>query len=106
MKRWAMVAALVLAAGTAWAAAVDDETKMKNCASWGSIAEGVMTARHNGTPMQNLMEKMADTPEVNRITRAIIIEAYESPRFTSPEYASRSVENFRDRWYLICIKGK
>ena len=106
MKRWAMVAALVLAAGTV-GAAESDESTARICAGAAAFAESQMKARHNGVSMQRLMEA-ADRqgPDGAKARRVMIIDAYESPRYTNPEVVQRSIEDFRDKWYLRCIKAR
>lgn len=70
------------------------------CASLASFAETVMTIRQGGGALAKLLEITADEP----ILRAITTTAYEMPRFSTPKYQKRAIENFRDEVHLSCLK--
>jgi hypothetical protein len=56
-----------------------------------------MTARQSGMAMSEVMNMMS--------FKQLVIAAYEKPRFSGDEYKTKSIEDFRDKAYLDCIKA-
>jgi len=71
------------------------------CRGFGNLAAKIMEARQSGVPMADAMD-ISET----KSTKQMVIQAYEYPRLSSKEYVQRSIENFRDEFYLDCIKGR
>lgn len=95
MKRWAMVAALVLAAGTAGA------TDM--CSAEGTLAEGIMAMRQAGFSIAEVRAKVDHLP-IKDLYEQMIIEAFDSHRYLTEQMQDRTQEEFRNRWQVKCIK--
>lgn len=106
MNKLAMALVIVMLAAGSAGAGEGDKTQEEICANVATYAETLMDARHKGVPMQKLIEIAAENVAGAKISRTMIIDAYESPRFTTPEIVRQSVEDFRDRWYLRCIKAR
>jgi hypothetical protein len=100
MKKWMifLMTAAILAAGPAWAESSGMSTQ-DACKKYSQIAEKIMTWRQDGKSMPKMMTDFGDS----EIMRAMIIDAYNTPRYNSQEYRQRSIENFRDEVYLHCI---
>jgi hypothetical protein len=86
------------------------------CDAQARHAEAAMTARQSGVSMADTMlhvdvaiAKLAlvDHPDAHRAGKAlkeITISAYDEPRYSTKEGQRRSVEEFRDRIYMDCVK--
>jgi len=73
------------------------------------FAESFMKARQQGVKMSSLMKICEDPqhPEVLRtISKEILIEAYETPRFSTPGIIEKTIRDFQNKWYLKCIKAQ
>ena len=66
-----------------------------------------MKARQEGVPMSKLMKhnSQSENPQLIKISNYLLIEAYEKPRFSGDEYKTKSIEDFRDKAYLDCVKA-
>ena len=56
--------------------------------------------------MSDLME-VANSPtagEARGALTTLVVEAYDSPRYQTPEFAERSIRDFENKTYLVCIK--
>jgi hypothetical protein len=95
MKKTLLVAFVTTMAISAHA---DEYREM--CNSLSGAARKTMERRQEGVSMQKLME----IAKGNELIEGIIISAYDSPRYSTKEMQARSVEDFRDKWYLECIK--
>ena len=76
------------------------QTKNSSCESYSDLAKSVMTARQIGVAMSEVMNTIS-----SENTKQLVIAAYEKPRFTSEGYKTKSIEDFRDKAYLDCIKA-
>lgn len=74
------------------------------CNSVASIAETIMKARQDGVSMAKMME-IPEPEGSNGLGEGLIIAAYESPRYSTEEMQTRSIEEFRDKAYLQCVKA-
>ena len=77
------------------------------CKLASETAELIMKKRQEGIPMSKAMDvfKAEDNTGLNKIMQGIVIEAYESPRYSSMSYKIQAQEELRDKTYLSCIKG-
>jgi antitoxin component YwqK of YwqJK toxin-antitoxin module/dsDNA-binding SOS-regulon protein len=76
------------------------DNKNSTCESYSNLAKSVMTARQSGVAMSEVMNTIS-----SEITKQLAIAAYEKPRFSSKEYQKKSIEDFRDKVYLDCVKA-
>lgn len=72
------------------------------CEAASTLAEQIMKARQNGVPMAAQMNMTKAEP--NDLVEALIIDAYDKPRFESDKHQMRLIEDFRDEAYLKCAK--
>lgn len=78
----------------------DDYREM--CNSLSEAAKSTMERRQEGVSMRKVME----IAKGNKLLESVVISAYDSPRYSTEEMQARSVEDFRDKWYLECIKSQ
>ena len=70
------------------------------CSNLGEIAKNIMILRQNGVPISRLMSEL--DPE---LFGALILFAYQQPRYSSPSFQSRAIEEFRNGMETACYKG-
>lgn len=82
------------------------------CQAVSETAYAIQKARQNGVSMAQLIEiaERANngTPSGKaavETARAMVIRAYEIPRFSSEAFKQRAMEDFRDQEALRCLKG-
>lgn len=69
------------------------------CAQAGSLAAKIMEARQVGVPVSAVISIFED----DNMT-AIILAAYQTPRFSSDEYQQRAIADFRNEIEVICYE--
>lgn len=75
------------------------------CPSLGVLAEQVMLARQQGTPMSDLMTMIAEnasSEEHAALGRAVILRAYGMPRQYTVAAQIRAAEEYRVQMEAIC----
>jgi len=77
-----------------------NDTWKKQCSDISDTAKAVMNARQAGVPTAKLMEVAGD----NKGMETMIIQAYERPRYNSPEYKARASVDFAETWYVTCVR--
>jgi ABC-type oligopeptide transport system substrate-binding subunit len=82
------------------------------CQAVSETAYAIQKARQSGVSMAKLIEiaerSNDGTPSGNVAVgtiRAMVIRAYEIPRFSSEVFKQRAMEDFRDQETLRCLKG-
>lgn len=75
------------------------------CSSVSSLSEKIMSNRQQGVAMSKMLEvgQGAD-PTLYDLAKSIVMAAYEKPRFHTKENIQRSIEDFRDEFFLACVK--
>lgn len=81
-----------------------EEDWRTGCKNAQDIAESIMKGRQQGVAMSKMME-VAEGDAAN-ILEALIIEAYDRPRYSTEKMQQRSVQGFRDDVYLECVKAR
>ncbi len=83
------------------------KTAQKNelCEAISNLAEFIMKHRQNGLSMSVQMKHRGANSVTREMKDALTIAAYEKPRFSSGEYQKKSIEDFRDKAYLDCVKA-
>ena len=94
------VASLVMA-GSCFAAEKFDINKA--CEDKAKLAAKIMDGRQDGFSMSEAMA--IATKHKNIIMEQMIIEAYDTPRFSTGELVQSTISDFRDRWYGKCFKA-
>lgn len=89
-----------------------DEEEPNYCLSIESTAGTIMEARQVGVPMAKVMKhthpKTGDDKideGVEKIMKAMVMDAYKRPRFSSKEYQQNAILDFRNEWYLSCLEA-
>jgi len=72
------------------------------CKSVEDLAEVIMGCRQSGVAMSSAMKVADDEP----VTRAMVIDAWQRPMYNTEEYKQRSIQRFKDDWYMQCVTGK
>ena len=72
------------------------------------LAKTIMDGRQKGVEMSQMMNIATAGPvdAANTATRYMVIEAYNRPRFSTPEIIQRSIVDFQNDMYLACITAK
>lgn len=84
-------------------AAATRAEKLEVCENISKLAETVMEKRQEGNSMAKMMQVGKGNPLVE-ISQTMVISAFEEPGYNSPEYQNRAIRQFRDKWYLGCVK--
>jgi len=50
------------------------------------------------------MSKIMKVSGSDEIGRKIVVDAYERSRFSTESYQKKSIENFKNEWFLSCFK--
>lgn len=83
-----------------------EEEWLSICKSTAGGAKAIMSSRQRGASMPEMMDKVvrpAD-PAIKDITKAFVIDAYNRPRYDTPEYQQKAILDFENYAYLTCIK--
>jgi hypothetical protein len=100
MRRAMKNALIAICFAAAGAHAVAEDSWRTLCEEVADLASTTMASRQSGAPMANVMS-MSEDPSFEDI----VISAYERPRYTTQEHQQRAIQNFRDEWYLDCVKA-
>ena len=101
-----IAATIILATGITTAEA-NTLTGEQICPSVGQLAENIMNNRQLDMPMDKVMG-IADAAEdeiAKKMARALIIDAYTRPAFSSDEYRLRATAQFKNEMLLECYKA-
>lgn len=67
------------------------------------MAKTIMENRHKGVAMSKMMAIEMD-PAIAEVTKALIMAAYEGPRYSTPEMQEKAAQDFENEAFLTCIK--
>ena len=76
----------------------------EKCDSYTQLAEAIMKARQSGVSMAKLMKTVKKKDGGDFVVQ-LIIDAYDTPRYSSEKMQQETIENFRDNNYLECVKA-
>lgn len=81
----------------------------QTCGLIGFSARKTMESRQAGVSMADqlrITDKFLkpDDP-AGKLEQKIVLDAYKQPRFEVEENQQKSVEDFRDKWYLACAEN-
>ncbi len=101
-----------------FSAAVPEEAELKNklddsfCDSIIPVAEKIMRGRLNGVSIASSLEVVNGikdgTPAneaVSDLTKQIVIQAYDTPSFSTESYKDDAIREFGAKQYLACMKA-
>lgn len=72
----------------------------ETCNNVAEFAEVVQKANQERVAMSKLIGAVQDDT-----SKRIIVDAYNEPRFSGAEWQNKAIADFRDKWYLACIKS-
>ncbi len=78
------------------------EEERATCKDIGRVAEQIMEARQMGVAM----DKVVDIVGSHELMVVIVMDAYEQPRFSTEDYVTKAVADFKNRWLLNCYKAR
>ena len=87
------------------AVAIAEPTPHEFCTEIAGLAEVIMEGRQNGAPMPAMMNVVAqgNDTEMDRFTEALIIDAFNHPRYSTERIKQSAIGGFADSAYLSCI---
>lgn len=92
-----------------------EETHDQACDQFGEIAQSIMRARQNNTPVSRLIARNNETfdgrtdnvsVEYAAVLRGLILAAYEIPRFGTARYQGIAIAEFRNEAELACFSDR
>lgn len=84
------------------------EEQRDPCLWVSNLAESIMKSRQNEAPMAKVMGVFSggDAPdEIKKVMKDMVIDAYESPAFSSDANKAKAVAQFQNEMYLACVKA-
>jgi|GEM_PF-2800620 len=101
MKHAFLIAAVLLSTSAAQAT---EQSKDEMCKRWGDLAAKIMDLRQLEEPMSSVIKLIASDKE-SKITRAIIIDAYNQPSYKTKQNQKRATDEYRNKVELQCFKN-
>jgi hypothetical protein len=95
-----MVGAAILLMLVATAQAED--TDRASCEDFENLAKKIMTGRLAGVAMSDMMR----VSKKDKLMDMLIMEAYESPMYTTESYKTRAISEFSNKTYMRCTKAR
>lgn len=86
--------------------AQDQPSEAGICDAVAKSARTLMKARQAGVPLATVMKPLEGrSPGVREAMTEMVIAAYDQPRFNSPEFVQRSIDDFANDQHLACLKS-
>lgn len=97
-----VAALLLITVANASQAAIDEKT----CLVVKEIAEATMSARQTGVDVVDMINLANETGgKLGTLSKALAIDAYKMPSYSTKEFKDREIAEFGTRHYLNCIKN-
>lgn len=103
MNKFKMFCAVALLNISGSVQADQTEVLMQLCENMGEFAENVMSARHRGVPMMQLIRVVQQDPNLAEIGQSIVIAAYQQPAMSTPQNQLRQRREFRNAVETACV---
>ena len=71
-----------------------------NCVKLSGLAETIMELRQAGAPAEGIIQ----ATDNSALTEMLVISAYSEPRYTTYEYKKSAISDFKNKWYISCLK--
>lgn len=71
------------------------------CVVLSELAAQIMQNRQGGVPLSDMMRIAGD----NEMVRAMVLEAYNQPRFNTSSYQLEAIQDFSDSIAFICYNA-
>ena len=78
------------------------EEEQASCDQIANVAKSVMSGRQAGVSMGT----MVGIAKGNALIEKMVVEAFESGRYSTKEIQDRQISEFRDKWFLWCFKSQ
>ena len=78
---------------------------LEDCKLIEKSARHVMDLRQSGAPMSDLLSRIRkeeDGSAAHKVTKVMIVSAYEESRAYSDGFKKRSVDDFAEKWFKVC----
>ena len=86
------------------AAQASEPSKDETCKRWGDLAAKIMDLRQLEEPMSSVIKLIASDKD-SKVTRAIIIDAYNQPSYKTKQNQKRATDEYRNKVELECFKN-
>ena len=96
MKKLSLAAVLALSVFSVQAEEED------YCESIGELATVIMQNRQKGVDLSKMLALAKDNDGV----KAIVLDAYNSPRYSTDTYKNDAISDFSNKWVLACHTEK
>lgn len=84
----------------------DDYSASEWCAQVAELAAALMLLRQVGGSLQQGLNVAGDPDDpAHGITRMIVLDAWEQPRYSTGAVQQTVIGTFRDDWHLACIRA-
>jgi len=93
---------VVLLSATASAAYADERTTF--CTQIGMLSSKVMELRQQEIPLSTVMSSEVD-PSLRELRDAIVLQAYDTPAFSTAENQKRAIDGYRNQQEIECFKA-
>jgi hypothetical protein len=100
---------LIVAMALLAALSTTASAELTGCKLHSYLAGEIMTSRQSGQQMATLIDiakAEADNSRAVQLAQLIVVDAYESPRFSTENYKARAISEFKNKWYLRCFKAQ
>ena len=103
MRKLLIIAAAVFSISNNAAAEepAGESTPLSICTASSSLARTIMKVRQNGMDLSTALEAVSD----NEFAKAIVIDAYKKPRYSSEKYQKRAITEFGNENMIACLEA-
>lgn len=77
-------------------------TKEETCNNVSTLAHNVMKGRQTGMALSEMMKHSQGEDWI----KELMIDAYDEPRYSTPEYQQRTITEFANTYYLRCFRNQ
>lgn len=84
------------------------EEQRDPCLWVSTLAERIMKSRQNEVPMAKIMGVVSGgdgSKEMKLIMKSMVIDAYETPAFSTETNKAKAISQFQNDMYLGCVKA-
>lgn len=84
------------------------EEQRDPCLWVSNLAERIMKSRQNEVPMAKIMGVVSGgdgSKEMKLIMKSMVIDAYETPAFSTETNKAKAISQFQNDMYLGCVKA-
>jgi len=101
MKKLTILLFSILISFNSYAEETEKEDVMETCSLYEELAGSIMTHRQSGTSISKIMKIVGN----DELLQKMIVMAYEESRWGVEDNQKKSIENFKNKWFLMCFKS-